>query len=94
MTTPTRLTDRKRPASVAAAIERSPQFKDGKFRNVATMRKLRFADNVDLFWKFMFHKPKGTVPTGTIPVHALSREQLPLPPPRGQWKRRPFVGWS
>lgn len=64
------------PLDIAGAIARSPQYKEGKFRNVASMRKLGFGDNVDLFWKFMFNKPQGTVPTGTIPVHALTREQL------------------
>jgi L-ascorbate metabolism protein UlaG (beta-lactamase superfamily) len=29
-----------------------------------------------MFWKVMFNKPKNTVPTGTIPVLAVTREQL------------------
>lgn len=66
------------PASteVANAIEHSPQYSGGKFRNVAPMHKQSFGDGVELFWKFMFNKPKNTVPSGTIPVLALTRAQL------------------
>ena len=31
---------------------------------------------VDIFWKFLFHKPKNTVPSGVIPVLPLTRDQL------------------
>ena len=65
-----------RATTIAAAIAQSPQFKDGKFRNVATMHKQSAGEFAEIAWKFMFNKPKNTVPTGTIPVQALTRAQL------------------
>lgn len=63
-------------ADGASAIARSPQFRDGKFRNVAPMHKQSFGDNIDIAWKFFFNKPANTVPRGTIPVQPLSRAAL------------------
>ncbi len=54
----------------------SPQWQRGKFRNAATMRKMGFLDTVKLSWKFLFNKPAHTVPSGTVPVQALTRAQL------------------
>lgn len=66
--------------TTAAAIARSPQFKDGKFRNVASMHKPGFVDTVEIFRKVMFNKPKDSVPSGVIPVQALTRAQLVAAP--------------
>ena len=54
----------------------SPQFSDGKFHNAVPIRKQSFGEQVDIFWKFLFQKPKNTVPTGVIPVLTLTRAQL------------------
>jgi L-ascorbate metabolism protein UlaG (beta-lactamase superfamily) len=56
-----------------------PQLEDGAFANPAfregsagggRLKMLR------LMWDFFFNKPKGTVPSGTIPVLALTRADL------------------
>lgn len=62
--------------SAATTILDSPQFSDGKFRNAVPIRKQSFGEQVDIFWKFLFQKPKNTVPSGAIPVLALTRDQL------------------
>ncbi|MDL2354359.1 MAG: MBL fold metallo-hydrolase [Pseudomonadota bacterium] len=78
MTDPTIAADASASAatSASAAILRSPQFSDGKFRNAVAMHKTSFGDTVGIFWKFLFQKPKNTVPTGVIPVLTLTRAQL------------------
>lgn len=58
----------------------SPQFSDGKFRNPAPMKKHSFGETVSLWWTFMFGKKPDTIPTGTIPVQALTRAQLAAAP--------------
>lgn len=63
-------------SAASAAILRSPQFSDGKFRNAVPMHEGSFGDKVNIFWKFVFQKPKNTVPSGVIPVLSLTREQL------------------
>jgi L-ascorbate metabolism protein UlaG (beta-lactamase superfamily) len=63
-------------APVATSILNSPQFSDGKFRNAVPVRKQSFGEQVDLFRKFLFQKPKNTVPSGVIPVLPLTRDQL------------------
>jgi L-ascorbate metabolism protein UlaG (beta-lactamase superfamily) len=60
------------PAPAAA----SPQLHDGKFRNPAPMHEHSIGDIARLWWNFMFHKPAGTVPDGTIPVRPLSTADL------------------
>ena len=56
----------------------SPQFREGKFRNPAqpSMKKHSFAESAALWWKFAFGKKPDTIPSGTIPVQALTRAQL------------------
>lgn len=63
-------------ASTSAAILGSPQFSDGKFRNSLPIQKESVGKMVDIFWKFLFHKPKNAVPSGVIPVLPLTRDQL------------------
>jgi L-ascorbate metabolism protein UlaG (beta-lactamase superfamily) len=50
----------------------------GKFRNTAPapLREPGLAETLKIMWKFFFAKPKNTVPAGTIPVLALTREHL------------------
>ncbi|UOD32394.1 MBL fold metallo-hydrolase [Massilia violaceinigra] len=54
----------------------SPQFSDGKFRNPVPMFKQSPAQLARLAWTFMMGKNKDTVPSGAIPVQALTRAQL------------------
>ncbi|NHZ66318.1 hydrolase [Massilia sp. CCM 8694] len=54
----------------------SPQFSDGKFRNPVPMFKQSPAQLVRLTWTFLMGKNKDTVPSGAIPVQALTRAQL------------------
>lgn len=58
----------------------SPQFVDGKFRNSAPMHRAGLVDTMRILWNFTFHKPADTVPTGTIPVQALTNAQLKAAP--------------
>ena len=58
------------------ALQNSPQFRDGKFRNPVPMYKQSAAELARLTWTFMFNKPKGTIPENTIAVRPLSRATL------------------
>ena len=54
----------------------SPQYRDGKFRNVLPKPAMGLRAGVELWWTFLFNKPKGTVPTQPIPVQPLDRATL------------------
>lgn len=54
----------------------SPQLHDGKFRNPAPMHEHSIGEMARLWWNFMFNKPAGTVPAGSIPVRTLTRAAL------------------
>jgi L-ascorbate metabolism protein UlaG (beta-lactamase superfamily) len=60
----------------------SPQFRDGKFRNAAPMRKHSLGETARIWWTFMFNKPAGTVPRQPIPVRPLSTSALLAAPDR------------
>lgn len=62
--------------SVASFVKTSPQLREGKYQNTLPVRPQSFAEQVKLFWTFLFNKPKNTVPVGSIPVQPLTREQL------------------
>lgn len=49
---------------------------DGRFRNAATMHKMGWRTGLKLLWTVLFAKPADTVPSGTIPVHALTRQDV------------------
>ncbi|WP_296942703.1 MBL fold metallo-hydrolase [uncultured Massilia sp.] len=59
-----------------SSFDTSSQFHDGKFRNPVPMSKLGLGDMARLWWKAMFDKPAGTVPSAAIPVRPLSRAAL------------------
>ena len=55
----------------------SPQFGDDGFQNVRKPRPLGWRETSKLWWDFLVGgKPAGTVPTRSIPVQAVTREQL------------------
>jgi L-ascorbate metabolism protein UlaG (beta-lactamase superfamily) len=64
------------PTLASSALPASPQFQDGKYRNPVPMHEHSIGDMARLWWTFMFDKPAGTVPKGTIPVRALSTAAL------------------
>ena len=62
--------------STTPAAQTSPQYHDGTFRNPVAMHEHSFGEMAKLWWTFMFDKPVGTIPKGTVPVHTLSRAAL------------------
>jgi L-ascorbate metabolism protein UlaG (beta-lactamase superfamily) len=60
----------------------SPQFRDGKFRNPAPMRKHSLGETARIWWTFMFNKPAGTVPRQPVPVRPLATSALLAAPDR------------
>lgn len=46
------------------------------FRNARELREPGFGKSLKLAWDFFFNKPKNTVPSGSIPVIELRREDL------------------
>jgi len=63
-------------AAPAPDPQASSQYRDGKFRNPAPMKKQSLGDMARIWWTFMFNKPAGTVPTRAIPVRPLTRDML------------------
>jgi len=67
-------------ATSQVATSTAPEFnakKRGlKYSNQKQMREPGFFKNLSLAWRFLFNKPKNTVPQGSIPVHELSHAQL------------------
>ena len=63
-------------ASAKQPAHDSPQWRDGKFTNPARMREHSVGEMAKIWWAFMFDKPAGTTPAGTVPVQAISREAL------------------
>jgi hypothetical protein len=51
----------------------SPQYRDGKFRNALPRPAMGLRDGLEIWWTFLFNKPKGTVPAHPIPVQPLDR---------------------
>lgn len=63
------------------------QQHDGKFRNTRpNQHKPSFGKSLQLMWKFLFNKPKDTVPNKQIPVLSLSKEQLLSAPDRSLFR--------
>ncbi|WMW79729.1 MBL fold metallo-hydrolase [Undibacterium cyanobacteriorum] len=52
------------------------QSASGKFDNQRALREPGFGKGLKIIWDFFFNKPKNTVPSGSIPVMDLSREDL------------------
>ncbi|MGX4639996.1 MBL fold metallo-hydrolase [Massilia sp. SYSU DXS3249] len=63
-------------ASAKQPAHDSPQWRDGKFTNPVRMREHSVGAMAKIWWAFMFDKPAGTTPAGTVPVQAISREAL------------------
>jgi L-ascorbate metabolism protein UlaG (beta-lactamase superfamily) len=60
------------PVSTGSAVKQH----QGKYRNAKRMHEPGFWKGLALAWRFLFAKPRHTVPSGSIPVYELSRTQL------------------
>lgn len=58
------------------------QRADPRFANDVPMPRTGFLATLGIMWTFFFAKPADTVPAGSIPVHALTREALLAAPDR------------
>ncbi len=70
------------PPSVEQAIEQSPQWSDGKFRNPVAEPEQGFRKMAGILWDVLFHKPAGTAPEQALTVQAVTRSQLMAAPDR------------
>ncbi|OBU64158.1 MBL fold metallo-hydrolase [Stenotrophomonas maltophilia] len=64
----------------------SPQYRDGKFRNALPRPAMGLRDGAEIWWTFLFNKPKGTVPAHPIPVKPLDRATLDAAPDRSLFR--------
>lgn len=64
----------------------SPQHDGERFRNVRPRPAEGLGKTLKIMWNMIFHKPGGTVPAGSLPVQALTREQLEAAPDRSVYR--------
>ncbi len=64
----------------------SPQYRDGKFRNALPRPAMSLRDGAEIWWTFLFNKPKGTVPAHPIPAKPLDRATLDAAPDRSLFR--------
>ncbi len=64
----------------------SPQYREGKFRNALPKPAMGRRDGLEIWWTFLFNKPKGTVPNHPIPVQTLDRATLDAAPDRSLFR--------
>ncbi|RQR59808.1 hydrolase [Burkholderia sp. Bp9126] len=64
----------------------SPQHDGERFRNVAPRPAEGLGKMLGIMWNMMFHKPRGAVPAGTLPVDTLTRAQLDAAPDRSLYR--------
>ncbi|MGF6779719.1 MBL fold metallo-hydrolase [Paraburkholderia sp. GAS334] len=68
-------------------LSRSSAQHDGeRFRNVKARPAEGIGKTLGIAWNVLFRKPDGTVPAGTLPVDALTREQLDAAPDRSLYR--------
>ncbi|MYM33135.1 hydrolase [Duganella sp. FT50W] len=68
------------------AVPSAPRTRDGRFRNPVRMHKMGFVKSLGIMLRFAFDKPKDTVPSQPIPVHALTQRQLLAAPDRSLFR--------
>lgn len=54
----------------------SPQYADDAFRNPVAPKQPGWREIPSLWWRFFFDKPKDTLPTKPVPVHAITQAEL------------------
>jgi L-ascorbate metabolism protein UlaG (beta-lactamase superfamily) len=64
----------------------SPQHDGQRFRNVKPRPAEGLGKTLRIVWNVLLNKPGGTVPMGTLPVEALTREQLDAAPDRSLYR--------
>jgi len=70
--------------SWAAASQ--PRRHQGRFRNPVAMHKMGLKKTLGLMLRFLFDKPRNTVPRQPIPVHAITQQQLLAAPDRSLFR--------
>jgi L-ascorbate metabolism protein UlaG (beta-lactamase superfamily) len=68
------------------SVPTAPRSRDGRFRNPVKMHKMGFLKGLSIMLRFAFDKPKDTVPTQAIPVHAITQQQLLDAPDRSLFR--------
>ncbi|RZT05798.1 L-ascorbate metabolism protein UlaG, beta-lactamase superfamily [Duganella sp. CF402] len=64
----------------------APRARDGRFRNPVRMHKMGLFKTLGIMLRFAFDKPKDTVPSLPIPVHAITQQQLMDAPDRSLFR--------
>jgi L-ascorbate metabolism protein UlaG (beta-lactamase superfamily) len=64
----------------------SPQFADGRFRNMVPMPERPFSETFGLYWRQVFGKPPGTAPEQETPVKRIARAELDAAPDASLWR--------
>lgn len=64
----------------------SPQYRDGRFRNVVPRPERGLWESMALWFDFLFDKPAGTLPDRVIPVEKVTRAALLAAPDRSVWR--------
>jgi L-ascorbate metabolism protein UlaG (beta-lactamase superfamily) len=64
----------------------APRARDGRFRNPVRMHKMGLFKTLGIMLRFAFDKPKDTVPSLPIPVHAITQQQLLDAPDRSLFR--------
>ena len=64
----------------------SPQHDGERFHNVKPRPVEGFRKTLGIAWNLLLNKPRGTVPTGTLPVETLTRAQLDAAPDRSLYR--------
>ncbi|KWI47481.1 hydrolase [Burkholderia pseudomultivorans] len=64
----------------------SPQHDGERFSNVAPRPVEGLGKMLGIAWNMLLNKPRDTVPTGVLPVDALTREQLDAAPDRSLYR--------
>lgn len=68
------------------SVPSAPRTRDGRFRNPVRMHKMGFFKSLGIMLRFAFDKPKDTVPSLPIPVHAITQQQLLAAPDRSLFR--------
>jgi len=64
----------------------APRTRDGRYRNPVRMHQMGLLKTLGIMLRFAFDKPKDTVPTQAIPVHAITQQQLLDAPDRSLFR--------
>ncbi len=74
-------------AQRSRALSSSSRQHDGeRFRNVAPRPAEGLRKTLSIMWNLLTNKPRGTMPTGTLPVDVLTRAQLDAAPDRSLYR--------